>query len=88
VTKCLARTDRFAATMATIPPPGPIDWGDLAGGAGCWDQGHLGHEHRAITELTPARYVEVRRRSVREHPGHALGSRPLPGPSLSCRSDS
>ena len=38
----------------------------------------LGHEFWAFTGLTPTRYVEVRRRFLREHPGHALDSWPLP----------
>jgi hypothetical protein len=37
-----------------------------------------GHEFRAFTGLTPTRYVEVRRRFLREHPGHALDGWPLP----------
>ncbi len=32
---------------------------------------------RPSSGLTPARYVEVRRRFLREHPGHALASWPL-----------
>jgi AraC-like DNA-binding protein len=76
--KRLARTYRFAATVFAINPAGPIDWGDLAGGAGYFDQAHFGHEFRAFTGLTPTRYVEVRRRFLREHPGHALDSWPLP----------
>ena len=35
--KRLARTYRFAATVFAINPAGPIDWGDLAGGAGYFD---------------------------------------------------
>jgi AraC-like DNA-binding protein len=66
--KRLARTYRFAATVFAINPAGPIDWGDLAGGAGYFDQAHFGHEFRAFTGLTPTRYVEVRRRFLREHP--------------------
>ena len=76
--KRLARTYRFAATVFAINPAEPIDWGDLAGGAGYFDQAHFGHEFRAFTGLTPTRYVEVRRRFLREHPGHALDSWPLP----------
>ena len=57
---------------------GPIDWGDRAGGAGYFDQAHFGHEFRAFTGLTPTRYVEVRRRFLREHPGHVLDGWPLP----------
>lgn len=60
--KGLARTYRFAATVFAINPAGPIDWGDLAGGAGYFAQAHFGHEFRTFTELTPTRYVEVRRR--------------------------
>ncbi|HEX5762474.1 MAG TPA: AraC family transcriptional regulator [Solirubrobacterales bacterium] len=52
----------------------PIDWADLAGSAGYFDQAHFGHEFRAFTGLTPTRYVEVRLRFLREHPGHALDS--------------
>jgi AraC-like DNA-binding protein len=76
--KRLARTHRFAATVFAINPAEPIDWADLAGGAGYFDQAHFGHEFRAFTGLTPTRYVEVRRRFLREHPGHALDSWPLP----------
>jgi hypothetical protein len=36
------------------------------------------HEFRAFTGLTPTRYVEVRRRFLREHPGHTLEGWPLP----------
>ncbi|CAH0148936.1 hypothetical protein SRABI26_00660 [Arthrobacter sp. Bi26] len=63
--------DRFGAA-------GPVDWGDLAGGAGYFDQAHFGHEFRAFTGLMPTRYVEVWRRFLREHPGHALDGWPLP----------
>lgn len=76
--KRLARTYRFAATVFSIDPAGPIDWGDLAGGAGYFDQAHFAHEFRAFTGLTPTRYVEARRRFLREHPGHVLDSWPLP----------
>ena len=60
--------------MFAINPAGPIDWGDLAGGAGYFDQARFGHELRGLTRVTPTRYVEVRRRFLREHPGHALDS--------------
>ncbi|WP_214406712.1 AraC family transcriptional regulator [Pseudonocardia lacus] len=76
--KRLARTQRFAATMLAIDFAEPIDWGDVAGGAGYFDQAHFGHEFRAFTGLTPTRYVEVRRRFLREHPDHVLDSWPLP----------
>jgi hypothetical protein len=42
--KRLARTYRFTATVFAITPAGPVDWADLAGGAGYFDQAHFGHE--------------------------------------------
>ena len=76
--KRLARTYRFAATVLAINPAEPIDWAALAGSAGYFDQAHFGHEFRAFTGLTPTRYVEVRRRFLRDHPGHVLEGWPLP----------
>ncbi|WP_220448083.1 helix-turn-helix domain-containing protein [Nonomuraea diastatica] len=76
--KRLARTYRFAATVLAIDPAGPVDWADLADRAGYFDQAHFGHEFRTFTGLTPTRYVDVRRRFLREHPGHALDVGPLP----------
>jgi len=76
--KRLARTYRFAATVFAIDPAGPIDWAELASAAGYFDQAHFGHEFRSFTGLTPTRYLEVRRRFLREHPGHTLDSWPLP----------
>ncbi|MGW7686367.1 helix-turn-helix domain-containing protein [Kribbella sp. NPDC054772] len=76
--KRLARTYRFAATLLAIDFAQPIDWGDVAARAGFFDQAHFGHEFRTFTGLTPTRYAEVRRRFLREHPGHVLDSWPLP----------
>lgn len=76
--KRLARNYRFATTVLSINPAGPIDWADLASGAGYFDQAHFGHEFREFTGLTPTRYVEVRRQFLREHPGHVLDGGPLP----------
>lgn len=75
--KRLARTYRFTATVFAINPAEPIDLGELAGRAGYFDQAHFGHQFRAFTGLTPTRYIEIRRRFLREHPGHALDGRPL-----------
>jgi methylphosphotriester-DNA--protein-cysteine methyltransferase len=36
--KRLARSYRFTATVFAINPAEPVDWGDLAGGAGYFDQ--------------------------------------------------
>ncbi len=76
--KRLARTHRFFATVFAIDPTGPVDWGEVAGRAGYFDQAHFGHEFREFTGLTPTRYVEVRQRFLREHPGHTLDGWPLP----------
>jgi AraC-like DNA-binding protein len=76
--KRFARTYRFTATLLAVNPAEPVDWGDLAYGAGYFDQAHFDHEFRAFTGLTPTRYVESRRRFLREHPGHVLEGWPLP----------
>ncbi|GLZ60252.1 putative AraC-family regulatory protein [Micromonospora sp. NBRC 107095] len=76
--KRLARTHRFAATVFSIDPAKSTDWAELASRAGYFDQAHFGHEFRAFTGLTPTRYVDVRRRFLREHPGHVFDGWSLP----------
>ncbi|AGZ45605.1 helix-turn-helix domain-containing protein [Actinoplanes friuliensis] len=76
--KRLARAYRFTATVFSINPAEPVDWAGLASSAGYFDQAHFGHEFRAFTGLTPTRYVEERRRFLRDHPGHVLDDWPLP----------
>jgi len=76
--KRLARTYRFTATVFSIDPAGPVDWARVAQDAGYFDQAHFGHDFRAFTGYTPTQYVQVRRRFLREHPGHVLDSWPLP----------
>ena len=76
--KRLARSYRFTATVLAIDVSAPIDWGDVAAGAGYFDQAHFVHEFRAFTGLTPTRCVDVRQRFLREHPDHALEGWPLP----------
>ncbi|WP_223623965.1 AraC family transcriptional regulator [Microbacterium sp. EST19A] len=76
--KRFARTRRLAATLLAIDFAEPIDWADVATRAGYFDQAHFGHEFRAFTGLTPTRYVEVRRRFLREHPDHALDNWSFP----------
>ncbi|RRS02231.1 AraC family transcriptional regulator [Glycomyces terrestris] len=76
--KRLARIHRFAAAVFAIDPAGPVDWGELAVRAGYFDQAHFGHEFRAFTGFTPTRYLEVRRRFLRDHPGHVFDGWPLP----------
>ena len=76
--KRLARTYRFTATVLTLDPAGHVDWAELAARAGYYDQAHFGHDFRAFTGLTPTRYLDLRRRFLREHPGHVLNVAPLP----------
>ena len=76
--KRLARTYRFTATVLAIDPAGPVDWAELAARAGYYDQAHFGHDFRTFTGLAPTQYLEVRRRFLREHPGHALDVGPPP----------
>lgn len=76
--KRLARTYRFMSTVFALEPDGPIDWAEVAVGAGYFDQAHFVHEFRELTGYTPTRYVEARRRFLQEHPGHVLEGWPLP----------
>jgi hypothetical protein len=50
----------------------------LATAAGPHGMLALLEEERTFTGLAPTRYLEVRRRFLREHPGHALDAGPLP----------
>lgn len=76
--KRLARSYRFTSTVLAIDVAAPIDWGDVAAGAGYFDQAHFVREFREFTGLTPTRYAEVRRRFLRDHPDHVLAGWPLP----------
>src|SRR5699024_930362 len=76
--KRLARTYRFTATVFSIDPAGPVDWARVAQDAGYFDQAHFRHDVRRFPGDTPTQYVQVRRRCLREHPGHVLDSWPLP----------
>ncbi|HEY1176024.1 MAG TPA: AraC family transcriptional regulator [Phytomonospora sp.] len=76
--KRLARTQRFAMALLSIDAAAPVDWAALAHRAGYFDQAHFGHEFRAFTGFTPTRYMEIRRRFLREHPGHVLDGWSLP----------
>ena len=84
--KRLARTYRFAATVFAINPAGPVDWGDLAAGAGYFGQAHFGHEFRAFAGLTPTRYVEVRQVPARTSRPRA-GRLAVAGRLISYKSD-
>jgi dihydrofolate reductase/AraC-like DNA-binding protein len=80
--KRLARSYRFTSTMLALDFTAPIDWSDVAAGAGYFDQAHLVREFREFAGLTPTRYVEARQRFLRDHPGHVLDGWPLPVDSL------
>jgi hypothetical protein len=56
----------------------PVDWLEVVARAGYYDQAHFGNDFRACTGVTPTGYVDVRRRFLREHPGHVLDVGPLP----------
>ncbi|MGH8866700.1 MAG: hypothetical protein ACRDYU_01740, partial [Actinomycetes bacterium] len=43
-----------------------------------WGRPAIAELRDPFTGLTPTRYIEVRRRFLREHPGHALDGWPLP----------
>src|SRR4029450_5631894 len=55
-----ARTYRFAATVLPIDPAGPVDWLELAAGAGYYDQAHFVNGVRGFTGLWPTRYLAGR----------------------------
>ncbi|MEU4689644.1 helix-turn-helix domain-containing protein [Actinoplanes sp. NPDC023714] len=76
--KRLARGYRFSSTVLALDVVAPIDWGEVAARAGYFDQAHFVREFREFTGLTPTRYAEVRRRFLRDHPGHVLDGWPLP----------
>ncbi|WP_239143993.1 AraC family transcriptional regulator [Actinoplanes philippinensis] len=76
--KRLARGYRFSSTVLALDVTAPIDWAEVAAGAGYFDQAHFVREFREFTGLTPTRYTEVRRRFLRDHPGHVLAGWPLP----------
>jgi AraC-like DNA-binding protein len=76
--KRLARTYRFAAVVSAVDPTTPVDWGEVAGHAGYFDQPHFAKELQSFTGHTPTTYLELRRRFLLEHPGHALDVGPLP----------
>jgi hypothetical protein len=44
----------------------------------CDTRRHFGHDFRTFTGLTPTRYLDLRRRFLREHPGDALDVGSLP----------
>ena len=76
--KRLARTWRFGSIVLAMDPSESVDWLELAGRAGYYDQAHFINEFRTFAGMTPTRYLEVRRRFLREHPDHPFVVGPLP----------
>jgi hypothetical protein len=71
-------THREECRLFAINPAGPIDWGDVAAGAGYFDQAHFGHEFRAPTGSRRAGTSESGGGSCANNPGHVLDGWPLP----------
>ena len=86
--KRLARTYRFAATVFSIDPAEPIDWADLAGRAGYFDQAHLRPRvpgvHRAHADPVPRGPAAVPARTSRPRAGQLAAA----GRLISYKSDS
>lgn len=76
--KRLARTYRFARVVGAVEPSARVDWGELACRAGYFDQAHFIKEFHRFTGHTPTSYLDLRRRFLAEHPGHALNVGLLP----------
>jgi AraC-like DNA-binding protein len=85
--KRLARTYRFAATVFSINPAGPIDWGDLAGGAGYFRPGPLRPRvpgvHRAHADPVRRSPAAVHARTSRPRAGRLAAA----GRLISFKSD-
>lgn len=60
--KRVARIYRFARLILSVDATRPIDWAQLAGAAGYFDQAHLGKEFKDFTGHTPTAYLALRRR--------------------------
>ncbi|MFF0340311.1 hypothetical protein [Kribbella sp. NPDC004875] len=67
----------YVSRVPRPPLDGLIDDVYYLEGAPRYEQRHRG-SRREFTGLTPTRYVEVRRRFLWEHPGHAMDGWPLP----------
>ena len=76
--KRLARTYRFEKVVLNVDAATAVDWGELASGAGYFDQSHFIKDFHTFTGNTPTAYLALRRRFLAEHPGHALDVGPLP----------
>lgn len=60
--KRVARIYRFARLILSVDTREPVDWADLALGAGYFDQAHFSREFKDFTGHTPTQYLALRRR--------------------------
>jgi AraC-like DNA-binding protein len=59
--KRVARIYRFARLILSVDALHPVDWSELAHGAGYFDQAHFSKEFKDFTGLTPTEYLRLRR---------------------------
>jgi AraC-like DNA-binding protein len=64
--KRVARIYRFARLILSVDTRRRVDWSELAGSAGFFDQAHFSKEFKEFTGLTPTAYMALRR----QHPAH------------------
>jgi len=60
--KRVARIYRFARLILTVDTTRRVDWAQMAGPAGYFDQAHLSKEFKDFTGHTPSDYLALRRR--------------------------
>ena len=58
----MARIYRFARLILSVDALRPVDWSELAHGAGYFDQAHFSREFKDFTGHTPTGYLALRRR--------------------------
>jgi AraC-like DNA-binding protein len=75
--KRVARIYRFAQLILSVDALRPVDWPELAHGAGYFDQAHLSREFKDFTSHTPTEYLALRRRFPTE-PGFPPDRGPMP----------
>jgi len=58
--KRFLRVRRFQRVIASVATSRSVDWADLAGDCGYYDQSHFVHDFRSFCGLTPAAYLAYR----------------------------
>lgn len=64
--KLFARVRRFQQVLSRIRPGQPVDWLEVALGAGYYDQAHFIHDFRDFSGMTPVAYSSL----CTEHQNH------------------